>query len=32
MFTLVRRVPRNEFATLDFGLDNFLASFFNIKI
>jgi HSP20 family protein len=29
MFTLVRRVPRNEFATLDFGLDNILASFLN---
>jgi HSP20 family protein len=29
MFTLVRRVPRHEFAAPDFGLDNILASFFN---
>jgi HSP20 family protein len=29
MFTLVRRTPRNELATLDYGLDNLLASFFN---
>jgi HSP20 family protein len=29
MFTLVRRTPMNEFATLDCGLDNILASFFN---
>jgi HSP20 family protein len=29
MFTLVRRTPRSELATLDYGLDNLLASFFN---
>jgi HSP20 family protein len=29
MFTLVRRTPRSELATLDYGLDNILASFFN---
>jgi HSP20 family protein len=29
MFTLVHRVPRIEFAALDFGLDNILASFFD---
>src|SRR5437016_8610153 len=29
MFTLVRRTPGNELATLDYGLDNILASFFN---
>jgi len=29
MFTLVRRTPMNEFAALDYGLDNILASFFN---
>ena len=29
MFTLVRRVPRDEFAAMDCGLDNILASFFN---
>jgi HSP20 family protein len=29
MFTLVRRTPRNELVTLDYGLENILASFFN---
>src|SRR5213594_975067 len=29
MFILARRTPRNELATLDYGLDNILASFFN---
>jgi HSP20 family protein len=29
MFTLVRRVPRDEYATMDCGLDSMLASFFN---
>jgi HSP20 family protein len=29
MFTLVRRTPMNEFAALDCGLDNILASYFN---
>jgi HSP20 family protein len=29
MFTLVRRIPRDEFAALDCDLDNLLSSFFN---
>ena len=29
MFTLVRRTPRNELATLDCGIEDILASFFN---
>ena len=29
MFTLVRRTPRNEFASLDCRLEDMLASFFN---
>ena len=29
MFTLVRRIPRNEFTALEYGIDNLLASFFN---
>ena len=29
MFTLVRRTPRNELVTLDYGLENILTSFFN---
>jgi HSP20 family protein len=29
MFTLVRRIPRNDFTALDYGIDNLLASFFN---
>jgi HSP20 family protein len=29
MFTLVRRIPRDDFAALDCGLDNLLASFLN---